>query len=1008
MKKSMKKGPLFLGAMTILACSISGVLHAQDTSDEAPDAQGPSASQPEPPSQLATVTVTGTNIRGAQPVGNTVRVISAEELMKSAEVTLAGFLQSMPANFGGGVASATNAQTGGSSGPKGGNLTAGEGLNLRGLGVLSTLVLINGRRVAPSGQFGSFVDISNIPLSAISRIEILKDGASAVYGSDAVAGVVNIILKRAGDGATTGFHTGSTTRGGGTKFRLSQTWGHRWDSGSVFMGVELAQKENVAAADRAMFNGGDFSPYGGVNWRHWLGRVGFLANLYAGRPGGSGHVLYTVPPGAGTDLTPSDLIPAPGGIGNTHPLWSNTDILPEKERQSAFLGFNYYANDNVVVYGDLVLTHRKARFNMGYPVIVGKVPSTNPYHIPGVNNSFAVLVDDVGLWQRSEVDSYFFNLGADFMLDGGWHANANVSWSQQNQSRAINFMRRSNVMDKLPSGANAPSSIVCALMGLTPSELASLPGGGTAAQRFCAQLGYEPFNPYSSEPLSDQVLSELIGYGGLSYTSYVGQASFTVDGTLFELPAGPLKVAAGVDYRREHIEGELDFNYRSINRTVVPYGATERDVVSGYVEFRVPVIGAGNDVPFVQKLDFSLAGRYAKSTGLAGFSTFNPKFGFSLKPSDSWTLRGSWGTSYHAPPMRYMYNGVQPVRGGNAAFMRADLYMAPCDTTKVPLNGVVGTPGGSGSCSFSAIVVSGGAGPWLEPEESTTWTFGVDFAPQSMPGFNVNANYYHIRIDNRLRAINARALGRILSKYFATGNTLYKDNLLINPSVESVKKLLNDPRYLGQFGRGPDQSASDVAMIVYATQTNLGSMVTDGVDLSVNYRFQAPGGYAQVFARGTKILSYKVRATSETPWVSNLGRYATHGSPVPWQVRAGVAWSGNEWNASLSANFTDGFKCLEGCFVPNPNSGAPQPNNKPITVGSWTTFDLQASYNLDHLGGVFQDTLVSFSVNNLFDRDPPFFDTGTPRLTGLLPLPFNATTASILGRTVGLSVRKQW
>src|SRR5690606_15198681 len=135
---------------------------------------------------------------------------------------------------------------------------------------------------------------------------------------------------------------------------------------------------------------------------------------------------------------------------------------------------------------------------------------------------------------------------------------------------------------------------------------------------------------------------------------------------------------------------------------------------------------------------------------LGNFSTFNPKLGFSFKPVDSFTLRGSWGTSFHAPPMRFMYDGVQPVAGGNGAFLRSNLYTAPCNTTMVPLNGVVGTPGGTGNCSFTAIVVSGGAGPSLKPEEARTWTLGFEFSPLDLPGLKIGASYFNLKVDDRI------------------------------------------------------------------------------------------------------------------------------------------------------------------------------------------------------------------------------------------------------------------
>ncbi|WBX85148.1 TonB-dependent receptor plug domain-containing protein [Sphingosinicella microcystinivorans] len=166
------------------------------------------------------IVVTGTNIRGANVIGSAVQSLSADDIAKTGKATIAELMRELPVNFAGGVGNSDN-NRGQDTSSQGSNLGGGSGVNLRGLGALSTLVLVNGRRVAVSGQFGDFVDISNIPVAAIERIEILQDGASAVYGSDAVGGVVNIILKRKVDGLHALARIGTTTEGGGAEYQGS-------------------------------------------------------------------------------------------------------------------------------------------------------------------------------------------------------------------------------------------------------------------------------------------------------------------------------------------------------------------------------------------------------------------------------------------------------------------------------------------------------------------------------------------------------------------------------------------------------------------------------------------------------------------------------------------------------------------------------------------------------------------------------------------------------------------
>lgn len=979
------------GATGLLALAISGVLHAQSHPHD--DA-----------TSLDTVVVTGTNIRGATPAGNAVAVISREQLEQSGKATIGDFLRDLPANFAGGVGMSDNVQGGQDSSVAGSNMTGGQGVNLRGLGALSTLVLVNGRRVAAAGQYGDFVDISSIPTNAVSHMEVLLDGASAVYGSDAVGGVVNIILKRSDDGARTSVRLGSTSQGGGEQLQVGQTWGTHWDGGGMILGYEYNHQENVLANDRDIYNGGDFSNRGGINWRRASARAGAAANLFGGTAAGNGAVTGRVPGGAGTGLTAGSVIPVTDGVGNTHDAWDMVDILPEMERHSAFFGFEHGVGEAVELYGDLRYSQRRGSYHQGYLALYGTLGPGNPHFIPGVANNYGVLVDDRPLRREVEADSLSADIGAIFDLAGSWRGEATLSYSREEQRRDSDVQRNANIYDYLPTPAGgmaqAPTSIQCS-QGLTPNF-------SPAAQAYCAGLGYTPFNPWTTDALPDQVLSQLIGYEDLSFTSWLAQASFKVDGDLFAMGGGMAKLAAGIDYRRENIGGALDFNWRGTSDRHESFGTTERDVGALFAELAFPLIGQDNASRFARKLDVSLAGRYERGRGLGDFSTFNPKVGIDFKPTDSLTLRGSWGTSFHAPPMRYAYNGVQPITGGNGAFMRADLYNAPCTTTLVPLNGVTGTPGGPGNCTFTAIVVSGGAGPTLRPEEAETWTLGFDWKPEWAPGLRVGASYFNLAIDDRIVRIQAGQLGGILAQLFSTGTTPYIDSLEINPDTQRVLDLINnDPRYLGQLGAGPVQDASDVAMIVNATQLNLASLKMDGVDFNLGYAFDTSyGGNVELFARGTWLRTYEVEATPGSGYVDQLGKYSAVGNPVPLRSMQGVRWQYGGLDATLTMNYVDDYECASGCFRANP-AGVPVAATSPVRIDAWRTFDLNLGYDLSGAGGFFDGARVSFSALNLTDAEPPFIDGGTAANDALAD-PYDPANATVMGRSFVLAFDKRW
>lgn len=980
--------------VSILALCISGALHAQQPETQATD--------------LDRVLVTGTNIRGADPAGNAVQVISAEQIRDSGKATVGDFLRDLPANFAGGVGMSDNVQGGQDGSVAGSNMTGGQGVNLRGLGALSTLVLVNGRRVAASGQFGDYVDISSIPTNAVSHIEVLLDGASAVYGSDAVGGVVNIITKRSDSGAHTTVRLGTSTQGGGDQLQIGQTWGTEWEGGGLIVGYEYNDQDNVLANDRDIYNGGDFSNRGGVNWRRANARAGAAANLFAGTAAANGRVVYSAPGGAGTELTVADLVPVSDGVGNTYNAWDGVDILPAMKRHSAFFGFEHTVGETVSLYGDLRYTRRRGTYNQGYQAVYGTLAPTNPHAIAGIANNFGVLIDDAPLQRQVGVDSLAAAFGASFDLAGSWRATADLSYSRETQFRDSDVLRNANIYDHLPAAnggrVQAPSAMACSLMGLGAGNT---PANPNAQQAYCAALGFEAFNPWSTQPLSDRVRAQMIGFENLEYTSWLTQASFKADGDLFEIGGGAVKLAAGLDWRRENIGGELDFNWRSIGDAHETFGTTERDVAAAFVELAVPLVGANNSSRLAKKLDVSLAGRYERGRGLGDFSTFNPKAGFDWKPTDALTVRGSWGTSFHAPPMRYAYDGVQPITGGNGAFLRADLYTAPCNTSLVPLNGVVGTPGGAGNCTFSAIVVAGGAGPTLRPEESTTWTLGFDYAPEWAPGLKVGASYFDLEIDDRIVRIQAGTLGGILAELFATGDTAYIDSLELNPGVTRVEQMFADPRYLGQLGTGPVQSAADVAMIINATQINLASLRMSGVDFHLDYAWEtASAGSFDVFARGTWLDSYEIQSAPGADYIDQLGKYSAAGNPVPLRSQQGLRWSIGDVRTTLTMNYVDDYACDQGCYVPNA-SGLPVLADRPVRIGSWTTFDLAVDYDLSGFGGFLDQSRLNFTALNVTDRDPPFIDGGTAANDALAD-PYDPTNATVMGRTLVLSFSKHW
>ena len=244
---------------------------------------------------LEQITIVGTHLRGEEPVGEHVVHLDREDIDGSPTGTVQDLLRTLPQVFGGGPTEDTHyfgMDTATNSG-------IGTGINLRGLGARATLVLINGKRLAPSGTEGQFADIENIPLSAVERVDILSDGASALYGADAVGGVVNFVMRDNFNGAETFARAGSGTQNTLEEYRVAQNLGSHWDSGNGMLSLEFYKRGDLPASARR-YTTSDLTSLGGSNFDINESNPGTL--IARGQ-------TYAIPLGQdGTHLTPSQLV----------------------------------------------------------------------------------------------------------------------------------------------------------------------------------------------------------------------------------------------------------------------------------------------------------------------------------------------------------------------------------------------------------------------------------------------------------------------------------------------------------------------------------------------------------------------------------------------------------------------------------------------------------------------------------------------------------------------------
>lgn len=557
---------------------------------------------------LDEIIVTGTLIRGAQPVGAQLIIVGREEIERSGFATTAQVLQTLPQTLGAGPNEATLGTQETQAGAQF-NIGAGAGVNLRGLGADKTLTLINGRRSASAGLAGGFVDISLIPLTAVERIEVLTDGASALYGSDAIGGVVNIILRRDYEGAESRARFASVTKGGQQEYQFGQVLGTGWATGNALLAYEYFRQEPLLSKDRAFAASSDLTPFGGDNFD----RAGF------GNPGTliAGGQSFALPEGQdGRSLSPGDLV---AGTANAQNLREGTSLLPLQKRHSVFASLSQDVADDLTAFLEGRFSRRATETRLTAFTRTLIVPASNPFFVDPVGGLPAVAVqysfiDDLGpLRLAGDVEGYNVTAGLAAGVGHGWNLDGYAALDHQDTD-SRDFRVNTLALD---------------------AALAD-PDPATA---------FNPFGDGShTNPATLDAIRGFIDFGLKTRTRTI---NIKADGPLFALAGGDVKLAVGGEYRKDSFLSTRTTFTASPLPEPGPVSDLGRRIVAGFGEVVVPLFGPANRRTGFDKLEFSLAGR-VEDYGDFG-TTANPKLGALWSPLSGLDIRGSFGRSFRAP-----------------------------------------------------------------------------------------------------------------------------------------------------------------------------------------------------------------------------------------------------------------------------------------------------------------------------------------------------------------------
>lgn len=551
-------------------------------------------------------------------------------------------------------------------------------ISLRGLGADATLVLVNGRRVAVSSFAESvttnFVDINTIPVAAIERVEVLKDGASALYGTDAVAGVINIVLRQDFEGMEVAAGYGDVTSGSASETTASAMWGAGDDDSNVTMIIDYFKNQTLFNNERGRIGSADNSASGGADFRS---SRGFPGRFFVG----AGQTI-TIDPGC-----PADRVAGQTCLFDYGPF---NLLVPESERTGLLLtGHQGLGGSGIEFFTEIAVQHNKS-IAQGAPTPLDETAGLTLNNHP--NDPFGGQAVGISRFRTVDAGARRWHIETDNLRgvaglrgefnEWDWEVAAQRARSESTQTggRSDGWVRTDFLQQQLDLGA------------------------------------YNPFGGTINTPdVIDAITTSLVRQGESNLT----MADASVSGSLFEMGAGDLMMAAGVEYREEDISDVPDdqFVRGLIFGTESVTAEAQRDSWSAFVEFSVPLL---------QTLEMQIAGRYDDYSDFG--NTFNPKLAFRWAPIDSLAFRASYGEGFRAPSL-------------------AQIGLGPSQESEF-FQDTFGCADNPAYCANTDFQINFAGNPNLEAEESENFNIGVVWQPTAAT--SVSLDFWDIEQDNKI------------------------------------------------------------------------------------------------------------------------------------------------------------------------------------------------------------------------------------------------------------------